>query len=66
MNLLPLEVVPPGWVVPEPHSDFLLLMLTVGAPLIFGAIVTLLVFAPKIVSAHKAEAAPSTELANRD
>lgn len=65
MNLLPLEV-PPGWPQPEPLSDFVLLMLTVVGPLAFAAVVTLLVFAPKLVGRSRDVAPGSTEVVTAD
>ena len=61
MILLPLEVLP-GWPQPEPASDLTLLMLTVIGPFAFGAVVTLLVFGPKLARRHREGQAHTAEL----
>lgn len=62
MNLLPLEALP-GWPAPAHVSDLHLWLLMVIGPLAFGAIVTLLVFAPKLAHrSHEGDPGASTEL----
>ncbi len=54
MNLLPLEALP-GWPEPTHYSDLYMWLLMVIGPLAFGAIVTLLAFAPQLARGSRKE-----------
>ena len=52
MLLLPLEVMP-GWPEAEPESAFTLLLIMVIAPIVTGAVITLLAFGPQLARGTK-------------
>lgn len=64
MNLLPLEALP-GWPAPTHFSDLFMWMLMVIGPLAVGAVITLLVFAPKLAGRSRGADVASTELTTR-
>lgn len=59
MNLLPLEVLP-GWPEPAPISDLHMWLLMLIGPLAFGAVVTLIAFAPRLARGGRDESAVET------
>ncbi|AQP44899.1 hypothetical protein [Tessaracoccus flavus] len=61
MNVALLEVLP-GWPEAQTLSDVEMILLMVVGPLAFGAVVSLMVFGPKMARRGRGDAATSTEV----